>query len=345
MIKVTNGEIILESRQGFDFENGGVLNPACVVKDGIIHLFYRAVRKGNFSTIGYCQIKDDKVIFRSDKPILVPEYNYEDHGLEDPRITFLDGKYYMFYTAFDGLNAVVAYAVSNDLKNWEKKGLITPQITYDEAEDIFRNSGVGEKYIYYEKVFRKDKGDRIYLWEKDAMLFPKKINGKYALLHRVLPGIQIAYFDNFDQLNQTFWKNYLKNLGNYLVLDPKYLFQNSYIGAGCVPIETDSGWLLIHHSVETDINKGQVYHASAALLDLDDPTKIIGLLPYPLFSPEIEWEKNGVVNNVVFPTGAVVKDGQLLVFYGAADKAIGLRKINLSELLKELKKYENKKTD
>ena len=338
MIKVTNGEIILESRQGFDFENGGVLNPACVFKDGIIHLFYRAVRKGNFSTIGYCQIKDDKVIFRSDKPILAPEYNYESHGLEDPRVTFLDGKYYMFYTAFDGLNAVVAYAVSNDLKNWEKKGLITPQITYDEAEDIFRSSGVSERYVDYEKIFRKNKGEKVYLWEKDAMLFPKKINGKYALLHRILPGIQIVYFDDFDQLNQGFWKNYLRNLKNYLVLDPKYSFQNLYIGAGGVPIETSEGWLLIYHSVESDVKKGQIYHASAVLLDLEDPTKVIGMLPYPLFSPETKWEKKGVVNNVVFPTAGTVKDNQLLVFYGAADDKIGLRKINLSELLRELKK-------
>jgi predicted GH43/DUF377 family glycosyl hydrolase len=345
MINVTKGEIVLEARNGCEFENDGVLNPACVEKDGVTHMFYRAVGKGNFSTIGYCQIKNNKIIYRSDKPILAPEYRYESQGLEDPRITFLEGRYYMFYTAFDGLNAVVAYAVSNDLKKWEKKGLITPQISYDEAENIFRDSGVGEKYIYYEKIFRRDKSDQVYLWEKDAMLFPKKINGKYALLHRVLPGIQIAYFDDFDQLNQTFWKDYLKKLDNYLVLDPKYSFQNSYIGSGCVPIETNDGWLLIYHSAEVDIKKGQVYHASAALLDLDDPTKVIGLLPYPLFSPETEWEKKGVVNNVVFPTGAVVDQGKILIFYGAADKVIGLKKIDLSNLLEELKKHETKKTN
>jgi len=176
MINVTKGEVVLEPRSELEFENGGVLNPACVEKDGVLHMFYRAVSEGNFSTIGYCQIKDGKIIYQPKEPILKPEYRYEKHGLEDPRITFLEGKYYMLYTAYDGLNAVVAYAVSTDLKNWEKKGLITPQLTYDEAEDIFRNSGVNEKYIHFEKIFRRDKGDKVYLWEKDAILFPKRIN-------------------------------------------------------------------------------------------------------------------------------------------------------------------------
>ncbi len=338
MVHVSKGEIILESRPRIEFENEGVLNPACVEKDGIVHMFYRAVRKGNFSTIGYCQIKDGKVIYRSDKPILVPEYRYESHGLEDPRITYLEGKYYLLYTGYDGKNALVAYAVSNDLVNWEKKGLISPQITYDEAEDIFRDSGVGEKYIYFEKIFRRDRDDKVYLWEKDAMLFPRKINGKYALIHRVLPGIQICYFNDFEELTQDFWRIYLKDLNTYLILNPEYSHENAYIGGGCVPIETDKGWILIYHSVETDINKGQIYHASAVLLDKNDPRKVIKSLPYPLFSPENEWERDGVVNNVVFPTGTSFDGKELSVFYGAADSRIGVRKVILSELLKELLK-------
>lgn len=336
MINVSKGKIVLESRKDFEFEDEGVLNPACVDKNGTTHMFYRAVRKGNFSTIGYCQIKNGKIIYRSDKPVLAPEYRYESHGLEDPRVTFLDGRYYMLYTAYDGKNAVVAYAVSSDLVNWEKKGLISPQISYDEAEDIFRNSGVGEKYICFEKIFRRDRSDSVHLWEKDAMLFPKKIKGKYALIHRVLPGIQVCYFDNFEQLNQGFWRNYLKDLNSFLILNPEYAHENAYIGGGCVPIETERGWVLIYHSVETDIKKGQVYHASVALLDKEDPTKIIKSLPYPLFSPENEWEKDGVVNNVVFPTGTSLDGDELSIFYGAADSRIGVRKVSLSELLKEL---------
>lgn len=337
MIEMDESRIVLESRAGFEFEDEGVLNPACIEKDGLVHMFYRAVGKGNFSTIGYCQIKDNKVVYRSDKPVLVPEYQYESQGLEDPRITYFDGKYYMFYTAFDGQNALVAYATSNDLKTFKKEGLITPQFTYDEAEDIFRNSGVGKKYIFFEKAFKKYRGEDVYLWEKDAMLFPKKINGRYAIIHRILPGIQICYFDDFSQFTQDFWRKHLKNLDDFLILDPKYNFESSYIGGGCVPIETPDGWLLIYHAVQGS-EKEKIYSACAALLDLNNPQKVIGRLSYPLFSPEKDWEKKGIVNNVVFPTGAIIKNGILSIYYGAADKKIAVRSIKIEKLLEELKK-------
>jgi beta-1,2-mannobiose phosphorylase / 1,2-beta-oligomannan phosphorylase len=337
MIKVSKGKIILKSRPGIKFENEGVLNPACVDVNGITHMFYRAARKGEFSTIGYCQIKNDKVIFRADKPILVPEYRYEKKGLEDPRITFLDGKYYMLYTAYDGQNAVIAYAVSNDLKKWVKKGLMSPQMTYDEAEDIFQDSGVKRKYTFFEKLFRYERSDKVKLWEKDAMLFPKKINGKYALIHRILPGIQICYFEDFDDLTVNFWKNYLKNLNDHVILNPKFDFEKAYVGAGCVPIETDDGWLMIYHGVK--INDGvKTYSASAALLDKYNPQKVIGRLDYPLFYPKEKWEIEGTVNNVIFPTATSLKGNILSIFYGAADYVIGVRKIVLPELLKELLK-------
>ncbi|MDD2482764.1 MAG: pesticidal protein Cry7Aa [Candidatus Shapirobacteria bacterium] len=336
MIRMDKGNVILENRPEIGFENEGVLNPACIEKDGLTHLFYRAVRKGNFSSIGYCQLKNNQVVNRSDSPFMIPEYHYESHGIEDPRITYIDGKYYMFYTAFDGQNALVAYAISNDLKTFVKKGLITPQISYDEAEDIFRDSGILNKYIYFEKTFKQNKGDNVLLWEKDTILFPKKINGRYAILHRILPGIQICYFDDFDQLTQDFWRKYLKNLNDFVILDPKYDFEDSYIGGGAVPIETEKGWLLIYHSVQENITEGKIYHACAALLDINDPQKVIGRLKHPLFSPKYDWEKQGIVNNVVFPTGAIVKNDVLFIYYGAADTRIGVKTISLSELLKEL---------
>ncbi len=335
MVNVSKGKILLESRSDIDFENGGVLNPACVEKDGIIHMFYRAVRKRNFSTIGYCQIKDGQVIYRMDEPILKPEYLYERMGIEDPRVTYLDGKYYMLYTAYDGINALIAYATSNDLKNWTKKGLISPQISYDEAEDIFRNSGVNSKYTFFEQYYRYENNDKIHLWEKDAMLFPKKINGQFALIHRVLPGIQICYFDDFEQLTQDFWKKYLVNLNNYVIIDPKMEHESGYIGGGAVPIETEKGWLLIYHSVEE--HKGnKIYRASVALLDLKNPQKVIGRLSDPLFSPEEIWEKKGEVNNVVFPTATSIDGDILSIYYGAADDMVGVRTVSLSSLLSKL---------
>jgi len=335
MIKTDEGSVVLESRPGFEFENEGVLNPACVEKDGLIHMFYRAVSKGNFSTIGYCQLKDNKVIYRADKPILIPEYDYECKGVEDPRITLFEGKYYMFYTAYDGQNALVAYATSLDLNTWEKHGIISSQMSYDRAEDIFKNNKLDRRYGIFERWYRFLQGDKVKLWEKDAALFPKRINGKMAMIHRVLPGIQICYFDKMTDLNNEYWEKYLANLDDYIILDPKEKFESAYIGGGSVPIEIDEGWLLIYHGVDVEKNL-RIYQAGAVLLDKKNPKKIIGKLPYPLFSPEKDWEKQGVVNNVVFPTGVIVKNDELSIYYGAADKRIGVKTLKLSELLKEL---------
>ncbi|MEK9152178.1 MAG: pesticidal protein Cry7Aa, partial [Patescibacteria group bacterium] len=125
MVEVRNEGIILEKSEA-PFENQAVLNPACIDVDGVTHMFYRAVRKeGMVSTIGYCQMVDNKVVMRSPKPILAPEFDYEKGGVEDPRIVFLDGVYYLFYTAFDEKNALIAYATSSDLKTFTKRGLIS----------------------------------------------------------------------------------------------------------------------------------------------------------------------------------------------------------------------------
>jgi predicted GH43/DUF377 family glycosyl hydrolase len=174
------------------------------------------------------------------------------------------------------------------------------------------------------------------LFEKDASLFPQKFNHKFALLHRILPGIQIVYFNNFSELTEDRWRDYLKNLGDFIVLDPLFWFENRNIGGGCPPIETKDGWLIIYHAVE-DTPFGKIYHVSAALLDLKNPLKVLGRLKEPLFSPKASWEKSGVTNNVVFPTGAVVRDKRLYIYYGAADKLIAAKSVNLTELLTELK--------
>ncbi|MFA6250341.1 MAG: pesticidal protein Cry7Aa [Candidatus Shapirobacteria bacterium] len=338
MIKIRSLGKILEPRDN-DFERGGVLNPACVVKDGITHMFYRAVDEKRASTIGYCQLKENQIISRMNKPLLTPEYDFEREGLEDPRITYLDGIYYMFYTAFDGLNARIAYATSDDLIDFKKRGLISPSITYDLAEDIFFESVKHKhRYSFFEKLFKSVNGEKIMLWEKDASLFPKKFNGKYALFHRVLPGIQICYFEDFEELkNQNYWANYLTNLNEKIVLDPCGPLEKAYIGGGCTPILTEEGWLIIYHAV--DVNRGKrVYRASAALLDKDNPQKVIGRLKSPLFEPQEEWETDGVVDNVVFPTGAAISGKMVYIYYGAADTVIGGKAVEIKSLIDELVK-------
>jgi len=339
MIKVKSEGIILESSRNA-FDGQAVLNPTCVEIDGVTHMFYRGVRQGDMvSSIGYCQLVDNKVVKRIDQPVLFPEYDYEKKGVEDPRIVFLDGIYYLFYTAYDGKNAIFAYATSTDLVNFTKHGVISPRITYAEAGRLFgcSKTGVREKYFFFESYIKDRQGGDILLWEKDAFIFPKKINNKFALVHRVLPGIQVIYFDDFKELTDDYWRAYLKDLGRYVMLDSEYRFESRNVGGGCPPIETRDGWLLIYHAVE-DSHVGRIYHAAAALFDLDDPTKVIARMKKPLFSPNQRWEKKGDVNNVVFPTGTVIKDGRLYIYYGAADKRIAAKSVDMEALLKEIKR-------
>lgn len=304
-------------------------------------MFYRAVRRGDMvSSIGYCQLVGNKVTNRSEQPILFPEHDYEKMGIEDPRIIFLEGMYYLFYTVYDGKNALAAYATSSDLVHFVKQGIITPKITYREAAQLFANSKfkLRERYFLFDSYIRDRSGADILLWEKDVFIFPERINGQIALVHRVLPGIQLITFDHFSELTEDHWKEYLRNLGRYVVLDPEYPFESRNIGGGCPPVKTAEGWLLIYHGVE-DAAQGKIYHAGAALLDLKNPTYVIGRLPVPLFSPVEPWEKQGDVNNVVFPSSALIKEGRLFIYYGAADKLIAAASVDLAELICELKSH------
>ncbi|MBU1199812.1 MAG: winged helix-turn-helix domain-containing protein [Nanoarchaeota archaeon] len=335
MVMVKKEGVILEPTD-LEFENQGVLNPAVVQQGNTLHMFYRAVKKGNYSSIGYCRLDGPlNVVERSKKPIMIPEFDYEKHSIEDPRIVFLDGIYYLFYVAYDGKNALTAYATSKDLKQWEKQGIISPKITYDEAEDIFRSSKLKERYSFFESYYRDVVAPDVLLWEKDAFIFPKKFNNKFALIHRILPDIQVIYFNDFKALTLDYWKEYLKKLGDFVVLEPKHGYESRNIGGGAPVINTDKGWLMIYHSVE-DSNNGKIYRASVALLDKKDPCKVIGRLNNPLFSPEEEYEKLGDVNNVVFPTGTAIFKGRLYIYYGAADKRVAVASVNLNELLEEL---------
>jgi beta-1,2-mannobiose phosphorylase / 1,2-beta-oligomannan phosphorylase len=132
MIDVKKEGVLLK-KTNLGFENEGVLNPAAIYSNGGIHIFYRAVSKGNYSSIGYCKLKDPLSIEeRSDIPVLFPQFDYESHGVEDPRIVKIDDLYYLTYTACDRVNALGALATSKDLKHWEKQGIVSPQISYEE---------------------------------------------------------------------------------------------------------------------------------------------------------------------------------------------------------------------
>ncbi|MBK8704993.1 MAG: pesticidal protein Cry7Aa [Saprospiraceae bacterium] len=338
MIEVAKHGVILR-KTNFGFENEGVLNPAVIREGDSVHLFYRAVSKGNYSSIGYCKLKGPLTIEeRFEIPLLFPQSAYESHGIEDPRITKIDDLYYLTYTAYDGVNALGALATSTDLRKFEKRGLIVPQLTYDAFKHLATCKGaINKKYSRFnDRNHLYTKADKkVLLWDKNVMFFPRRINGKLHFLHRVRPDIQIAAVNGLEELTKDFWGNYFIQLEENIALSSKYKHEVSYIGGGCPPIETAHGWLLIYHGVY-DTTKGYVYTACAALMDLKNPWKEIARLPYPLFIPEIEWELEGEVNNVCFPTGTALFDDTLYIYYGAADERIACASVSLSALLAEL---------
>jgi beta-1,2-mannobiose phosphorylase / 1,2-beta-oligomannan phosphorylase len=332
-------EGILLSKTDLKFENENVLNPAVVQVGNLVHLFYRAVSEGNHSTLGYCRLNGPlNIEERWDKPIMVPEYDYELHGIEDPRIVNIDQTYYMAYTAFDGINARGAYATTTDLTHFHKQGLLAPPITYARFVSLVERAGIINKSYYTNRNFyyqESDPDQKMLLWDKDLIFFPRRINGKLTFLHRIRPGIQLISVDDLNELTPAFWKDYVQNLQDHIVMDPEYNHESNYIGGGCPPIETKDGWLIIYHGVE-ETKRGNIYSACAALLDLDNPLKVIARLPYALFSPELDWEKKGEVSNVVFPTGTAQFGDTLYIYYGAADSTIACASVSLSELLSEL---------
>ena len=340
-------EGILLSKTDVEFENEGVLNPAVIRQGDSVHVFYRAVQKGNHSTIGYCRMDGPlTVVERWDKPIMEPEYDYESHGVEDARITKIDDLFYMTYTGYDGVNARGALATSKDLKHFKRHGLIVPHVTYAEFVSIVESSKkVSEHYWLNQKFYYQitDIEKKSLLWDKNVIFFPRRVNGKLMFLHRLRPGIQLVAVKSLKELTHAFWQDYFHNLHEHIVLDPVHDHEKSYIGGGCPPIETEHGWLLIYHGVKRT-EKGQfIYSACAALLDLNDPVKELARLPYALFSPEYEWELEGEVNNVVFPTGTALFGNTLFIYYGAADSVIACASMKLTELLAELLTYVSKK--
>lgn len=339
MVTVNKLGILLEKTTNC-FESEGVLNPAAIKVENTIHLFYRAVAKDNYSTIGYCKLSTPvEIESRNDSPTLFPESQYEFQGLEDPRIVKIEDTFYLTYTAFDGINALGALATSKDLVNWHKHGIIVPQITYEEFQHFTELEGsIHDKYIRFNDYQKShDKQDRsVFIWDKNLIFFPRKIDDKFCFIHRIKPDIQIVVaIEKLEDLTINFWQNYFSHFDEYIVLSPKFRHEVSYIGSGCPPIETKEGWLIIYHGVH-DTVKGYVYSACAALLDLENPQKEIARLPYPLFFPEKVWELKGEVNNVCFPTGSVIENELLYIYYGAADERIAVASIDLKELLEEL---------
>jgi predicted GH43/DUF377 family glycosyl hydrolase len=335
MVPIRHEGNILEPTANL-FESASVCNPAVIRVADTVHVFYRAMDPGDYSSVGHATFRPDLTLRkRLDHPVIVPEHYWEIHGIEDPRIVAIDDTYYLTYVAYDGKTAKIAYATSTDLMTFTKHGLISPAIPYSHIVSLLSPLPINPEYVRFAQYFLDNGGATSTLIEKNAMLFPKKINGKLAMLHRVHPGIQMILFDDFSQLSHDFWLRHLAELDQWVIMDPKYPWEGETINAGPPPIETEGGWLLIYNG-RSQVAGNLSYAVGAALLDRDDPTKVLARLTQPLFVPKEEWEKVGRVNNVVFTTGTYMNGDRLYILYGAADTRIGAKSLLLSDLLSAL---------
>ena len=284
-----------------DWECYNVFNPSVIYRDGLFHMHYRAQGLDWISRIGYAVSEDGIHWNRLRRPVLEPHDGTDSRGLEDPRVTEIDGVFYMCYTAYGseyqgegepthaGGGILPMIARSDNLVTWQRLGPIV------RGED-----------------------------DKDHVLFPRKINGRYAALHRRWPNVWIAYSDDL----LTWSEEDMAVIYGPRLNDPAAWDYRS-VGSNGVPIETEHGWLLINHGY----NEDHVYKFGACLVDLEDPTKVIRRPKKAIFGPEELWELRGDVSNVVFSNANPVVDGTVYVYYGGGDHVIGLATCRLNELL------------
>jgi predicted GH43/DUF377 family glycosyl hydrolase len=157
---------------------------------------------------------------------------------------------------------------------------------------------------------------------KDHVLFPRKIGGRFATLHRRKPDVWLAYSDDLRTWNE-------EDMASIFGPRPDNDWDNTTVGGNGPPIETEHGWLLFYHAYDAD----HVYKQGVCLLDLDDPSKVLRRPKAPIFWPEELWELRGDVPNVVFSCANPVVDGTVYFYYGGADHVIGLATAQLDDVL------------
>ena len=316
---------IVEPREDLFWEMKATFNPGAVYADRRVHLLYRAIGGDDVSVLGYASSGDGMTIDeRLSEPAFVPSTRKKPEpgepvtlpaycsgggwngGCEDPRLTLIGERVYLMYTAFDGWGSIRIALTSIGIKDflekrwhWEKPSLISP------PGQIHKN------------------------W----VLFPEKIKGKYALLHSISPNILVDYFDSLEELKPD--DAIVKS--RYDRVSKTGGWDTWIRGAGPPPIKTKLGWLLFYHAM--DIRDPDRYKLGAMILDLDDPTKILYRSRMPILEPDADYENRGFKAGVVYSCGAVVKDGELYVYYGGGDTVVCVAMTNLEKFLRELKEH------
>ena len=280
--------------------------------DGQMHVVYRGQDNTGTSFMGLATfaVEDARFISREPDPIYSPREFFEEKanpignsGCEDPRLTLIDDKIYMLYTAYRGDSpprvaltfiSLLDFRAKN-WSSWSSPILISPP-------------GIADK---------------------DAYFFPEKIKGKYVTIHRIEPDIVFDYRPELDFDGVSRW------LESQDAIPPRLnSWEGIKIGANAPPIKTPDGWILLYHGVGTNDHH---YRLGALLLDLQEPSRILGRTLDPILEPEESYECFGQVRNVVFPCGVGEWKDNLYIFYGGADSCTCLATVSLSKLIKQLK--------
>ena len=283
------------------FSCKAVCNPAATLVDGEVLLLLRVIDEKDRSHIHVARSADGITDWRIEtEPLLSPNDAdagwYDNWGCEDPRITYLEelAEYVITYVGYSRYGAGVCQALTQDF------------------------------------VTAKRRGMAIHPYNKDAVLFPRKIGGRYLMLHRPTSGpLENIWISESDDLLH--WGN------PRCVLEEADQpgWDSGKVGAGPPPLEVHDGWFLIFHGV-MQVRDSWEYRFGLALLDKEDPSKMLRRWPEWVFGPQEPYEMRGDNPGVVFPTGLVIKDDKILVYYGAADTSVALATAKI-EMLRQFR--------
>jgi len=276
---------ILLPRPDSPWQALNVFNPAVVFHQDLFHMLYRAQGLDYVSRIGYAVSEDGVRFSRLEDPVFWPEAPKEARGVEDPRVVFLEGRFYMTYTGYSAQGIQPFLAESETLLRWRRLGEALPE-----------------------------------MGNKNHVLFPERFGHRYAMLHRRPPAIWVAFSSDLKT-----WED------DTLLLPPRpHLWDSVRVGAAGPPLLTPKGWLLLYHGVD----HGNVYRLGVALLDREDPRRVLHRPEGFILQPEEVWEIRGDVPNVVFSCATVMVGEEVYVYYGGADRVIGLATAPLAALLR-----------
>jgi len=270
----------------------------------------------------------------SDEPVFTPAMAGCRHGsVQDARVVAIDGRYLMTY-------AYRPYAWNSNptgVGTPESTEAHYPEFDGDPAKNQTRSGiAVSTDRVHWEHFGWATPAE---LDDRDVILFPEKIHGRYVLLRRPQQTLGVAWGTDRPSMFLCDSED-LQNWSDPVVLaEPEAAWEGDKIGGAAPPLRTDAGWLMLYHGVEVadEANRTVIYRAGAMLLDLDDPTKVIARMKSPLLEPEEYYERCGLyIPNVVFPTGNAIVDGVLHVYYGVCDTAIALATVPVDALLNEL---------